>query len=90
MDVADTEEISAELRNIVSKVMDTRVDRIVFTADMSIRDDLGLHSVDLLQLVFEVEQKWNIEIEDTEFKTLNTVADVVQMIHNKVAAAKTE
>ena len=42
--------------------------------------DLGLNSFDLISLVCEVEDEFNIEIPDRAIKELKTVGDVIEFI----------
>lgn len=45
--------------------------------------DLGLNSFDLISLVCEVEDEFNIEIPDRAIKELKTVGDVVKFIQKQ-------
>lgn len=45
--------------------------------------DLGLNSFDLVQLVCNVEDDFDIEIPDKEIKNLKTVGDVIAFISNQ-------
>lgn len=45
--------------------------------------DLGLNSFDLISLVCEVEDEFNIEIPDRAIKELKTVGDVVKFIQGQ-------
>lgn len=42
--------------------------------------DLGLSSLDLINLVYEVEDKFNVEIPDRTISTFKTVGDVLAFI----------
>lgn len=43
-------------------------------------DDLGADSLDVVELVMELENKFNIEIPDEEAEKISTVKDVVDYI----------
>ena len=45
--------------------------------------DLGLDSIDLVDLVFQFEEELGIEFEDEELTSLKTVGDVVSLIESK-------
>ena len=50
--------------------------------ESDIINDLGLDSLDIVELVMTLEEKWNIVADDEDIKTLKTVADVVKYIEN--------
>ena len=47
-------------------------------------EDLGLYSLDLLDLRYEVEDRWKLTIADTEMVALKTVGDVISLIVERV------
>src|SRR5580704_16292822 len=50
-------------------------------------EDIGLASLDLLELRFELEERWKTRITDEEAIRLKTVRDVVDLIGLRVEAA---
>ena len=46
--------------------------------------DLGLDSLDLIQILMDVEEKLNIHFEDDEITDFKTVKDVLTLIEKKV------
>ncbi len=78
--------VLSQLREIVSDVSDAELSESEFQLDMSVLEDVGLNSVDFLELAFEIEKKWNITINDDEFRAFKTVEDVVQLIIAKAQA----
>jgi acyl carrier protein len=52
--------------------------------DTSFIEDLGTDSLDTIELVMALEEKFNIEIPDEDTKEMNTVADVVKYIRSKI------
>ncbi len=46
-------------------------------------DDLGADSLDVVELVMALEEKFEIEIPDEEAEKISTVKDVVDYIENK-------
>ena len=47
------------------------------TMEAELENDLGINSLELADLVFLCEEKFNIQIDDDEIKNLVTVGDVV-------------
>lgn len=50
------------------------------TMDAELSGDLGINSLELADLVFVCEEKFNIEIEDEDLHNFNTVGDVVRYL----------
>lgn len=46
-------------------------------------DDLGIDSLDLFQIIIEIEEEFDIRIEDTE--GIKTVSDVVDFVEDRIA-----
>lgn len=57
-------------------------DSIVVSKDTVIKNELGMNSFDLLQLICLVEDEFDIEIPDAAIKKFNTIADVILFIEN--------
>lgn len=43
-------------------------------------EEVGLYSLDLLELRYEIEERWNLRIENAEAFRLRTVGDVIDLI----------
>ncbi len=50
----------------------------------SIISETGIDSLDLLDLIVESEEKYNIKISDEELLNLKTIKDVVDIICKKI------
>lgn len=50
--------------------------------DSSFKDDLGADSLDLFELVMNLEEEYSIEIPSEDLMTMNTVGDVVEYLKN--------
>ncbi|TDL98713.1 acyl carrier protein [Macrococcus brunensis] len=69
------------------KVKDIIVDRLGVDADKvtpeaSFKDDLGADSLDIAELVMELEDEFGMEIPDEEAEKINTVGDAVNYIES--------
>ena len=49
----------------------------------SLRDDLGLDSLQTIELVYQVESAFDIQIPDEDFGRLRTIDDVVIYLHER-------
>lgn len=55
------------------------------TMEAELENDLGVNSLELADLVFLCEEKFNIQIDDDNIKDLITVGDVVKYLESLVA-----
>lgn len=70
----------------VTKVVVDRlgVDVSEVKPEASFRDDLGADSLDVVELVMELEDEFDMEISDDDAEKIGTVGDVVNYIEEKV------
>ncbi len=64
-------------------VSTTNVERAIINENSSLKDDLGIDSLDSVELVLELETEFDIRIEDEELQSLNTVFDIMNLIKKK-------
>ena len=67
-------EIFTRIAEIMSSLFDT------ITPDLRFKTDLGLESIDIIDLVMSVETAYNISIDMTNAKSLLTISDFVNHI----------
>lgn len=70
---------------MLSKVIDIikeqlNIDDVEITEETSFKDDLGVDSLDLLELVMAFEEEYNIELDPEELEGISTVGDIVEFI----------
>ncbi|MBO4824527.1 MAG: acyl carrier protein, partial [Lachnospiraceae bacterium] len=53
---------------------------VEITEDTSFKDDLGVDSLDLLELVMAFEEEYNMELDPEELEGIQTVGDVMEFI----------
>ena len=64
-------------------VDECRVEADKVTMDAKLTGDLGVNSLELADLVYLCEEKFNIEIDDEELHNFNTVGDIVRYLESK-------
>ena len=71
----------------VSKVIVDRlgVDESEVKLEASFRDDLGADSLDVVELVMELEDEFDMDISDENAKKIATVGDAISYIESKVS-----
>ena len=52
--------------------------------EMRLMADIGFDSLDIVDLIFDLENEFEIEIEDEELEKIRTVADLVNIIEKKI------
>lgn len=53
----------------------------------TLRDDLGLDSMATIELLFQIEEVFDLQIPDEDLQQLATVADVIAYVEGKVRAS---
>ncbi len=56
------------------------------TMDSKLSDDLGLDSLDTVEVTLGLEEKFGIDIDDSELEDVETVGDAVNLIEKKISA----
>ncbi|HEY7128090.1 MAG TPA: acyl carrier protein [Nitrospira sp.] len=65
-----------------------RRDPKTIEADHHLRDDLGLDSMAVIELLYKIEEVFNIQIPDQDLVGLSTVGSVVHYVDQRLAPAK--
>lgn len=74
------EEIFEELKKIIVEQLGVNEENVTMQA--SFIDDLSADSLDIVELVMNIEEKFDLEIPDSEAEKIATVEDVVEYILN--------
>jgi|LSQX01.2.fsa_nt_gb acyl carrier protein len=67
-----------KLKAILTEYVDIDPDTI--TEDTNIRSDLGLNSLELVNIAVAVENTFDVEIPDREISRIETVKDVIDVL----------
>lgn len=71
-------DVFERVKAIIVDNLDVEEDKV--TLDASFRDDLEADSLDVVELVMELEDEFDMEIADEEAEKINTVGDAVDYI----------
>lgn len=69
-----------KIRAIIASVMGCKEADI--TMDTTFKDDLGADSLDVFSIVMEIEDAFDIEIQNEDAEKIVTVGDAVEQIKN--------
>lgn len=67
-----------ELQEIIAEELGVEPSEVVLEA--SLTDDLGADSLDAVELIMALEDKFDLEISDEKAQSLNTVKSIVEYI----------
>jgi len=70
-----------DIKEVVVEQLSVSADEV--KEDSKFVEDLGADSLDVVELVMALEEKFDIEIPDDEAEKIQTVADVVAYIQSK-------
>lgn len=75
------------MSDVLERVTNIIVDRLgveqeKVTQDASFKEDLNADSLDVVELIMELEDEFNIEISDEDAEKISTVGDVLNYIQS--------
>ena len=83
----DRDELRNGLQEILKEILtDPSQAPESLSEGMSLREDLGMDSLQVVEALFEIEERFGAKIEDEEARQLATVKEVLDMIEVKLAA----
>lgn len=71
-----------KVQKIIAEQFEVAADSI--SADTNIVDDLGIDSLDVVELIISVEDEFGLEIPDEDATELTTVGKIVEYIESKL------
>ena len=80
-----TQGVADGLREIMAARLGLPAEQLVPEARLV--EDLGLDSLDAVELAISVERKFDIEVPEEELTKLKTVADMVALVESRVKQA---
>lgn len=81
-----TEEILSQVQEITNDKMG--IDKEDVKMESKINDDLGLDSLDTVELIMEIERHFNIAIPDDNAENFYKVSDVVNYLYENLPGQK--
>ena len=73
-----------EFKNLVAQYSNVAAEDMI--DDMSLRDDLGLSSLDFMTFLGEIEDTFDIELDLDEAVNITTIGEAIEMMNSLVEA----
>lgn len=83
--MATPEEISERVKAIIVEQLGVSAEEV--TAQASFIEDLGADSLDIVELIMQLEEEYDIEIPDEDAEKIQSVDDVITYIVKKQVSA---
>ena len=80
------EEINDRVTNIISNQLDVEKDKVKLETNFI--NDLGADSLDIVELVMELEEEFDMSIPDEDAEKIRTVGEAVDYIKQQQATGK--
>ncbi len=77
--------VEKRVREIIAEQLVRDVSEV--TPDKTFIDDLGADSLDIVEMVMEMEEEFEIEIPDEDAEKIRTVQDAINYIEKKIRKA---
>ena len=69
-----------ELKEIICEYVDVKEDEV--TEDARFIEDLGFNSYDFISMIGEIEERFDVEVEEREVVNVRTVGDAIEYIRS--------
>jgi acyl carrier protein len=83
---AKKKDIIARIQRIIAGQLKKKPEQIILSAGL--QTDLEGDSLDALEIVFQLEEEFNIKIDEADARRMATVQDIVNYTTKKVESAK--
>jgi acyl carrier protein len=81
-----SEEIYDELVPIIALYLPEDVSKAIITKESNLTTELNINSAHLVDVVLDVEDKFDIEFANADMENLHTVQDAIEIIGKKISA----
>ena len=77
--------IFEKIKKIISSK--TGINKDTITLESAITDDLTLDSIEIFEILSEIEDEFSIEVEEDAYDSIKTVQDLVSYVEHALAQA---
>ena len=82
--MTDREEIRTTIKEIFLRTLKIQPERL--QPDTALGDDLKLDSLDMIEVVYEVEDHFDVQIPEDRVRTIRTFGEIVDGLHAALTA----
>jgi len=75
------EEIESRIKQVISTTLGVAENKL--QPNLKLRDDLGVDSFTAIELIYNAEDRFGIEITDSEAVNIITIADIIKIVQEK-------
>ena len=79
MTIINKDELAASVKEVFAATLKVEQDKI--QPDTMLRDDLNLDSLDMMEVVYELEDKFDVQIPEEKIVSVTTFTEVVDQLH---------
>ena len=76
------EKIESEIRELLAETFE--LDRDLIVPEAKLVEDLDLDSIDAVEIVIVLEEKYNKKITESQLRSIETIKDITDIIHSVV------
>jgi acyl carrier protein len=78
------DEVAAAVREIFKQTLKVEPDKL--KSGVNLKEDLKLDSLDMIEVVYEVEERFNVQIPEERLKEITTFDQIVDGLHAALEA----
>ncbi|MHC4137946.1 MAG: acyl carrier protein [Planctomycetota bacterium] len=78
------EEITAQVREIFLETLKIQPEKL--QPDTSLKDDLALDSLDMIEVVYEMEDRFDVQIPEEKIQEIATFDQIIDGLHAAIEA----
>jgi acyl carrier protein len=82
--VTSKDEITDGVKEIFLKTLKIEPERLL--PETHLRDDLSLDSLDMIEVVYEVEDRFDVQIPEDKIQEINTFQQIIDGLHDALEA----
>ena len=75
--------LKEDLRALIAEIIEKDVDAV---GDDVLLRDLGVDSMQAIEIISDIERRYQIKIAESEFKNISTLASVHRFVNEKLSA----
>lgn len=72
-------------RETIVKIIEEKMSASEIEDDANLVDDLGMDSLDYIEVVMEIEEKFAIRIDDEKLEPIKTMGELIALVEGEIA-----